>query len=51
VNNFIAIPFASSSGLPDFFGPNIPKYENIPNDNKLYQTAIMHTNIPNGHKI
>jgi hypothetical protein len=26
-----------SPGLPDFFGPNIPKRENIPNDHKLNQ--------------
>jgi hypothetical protein len=36
-------------------GPNKPKRENVPNDHKLYQTAINYTkwskNIPNGHKI
>jgi hypothetical protein len=46
-----------TAGLPDFFlGPNIPKNgENIPNDRKLYQTAINYNkkpkNIPNGNKV
>jgi hypothetical protein len=33
----------SRSGLPDFCGYNIPKWEKIPNSQKIC--------IPNGHKI
>jgi hypothetical protein len=34
-------------GLPDFFGPNIPKTENnIPNDHKQYPKAVNVTKWP-----
>jgi hypothetical protein len=42
-------------GCQIFLGPNIPNGKNIPNDYKLYQTAINYIkwpeNIPYGHKI
>jgi hypothetical protein len=43
------------TGLPDFLDTITQKGENIPNDHKLYQTAINNTKWPqyihNGHKI
>jgi hypothetical protein len=33
-------------GCQIYLGPNIPKWEKLPNDHKLYQTAINCTKWP-----
>jgi hypothetical protein len=36
-------PWSWAQGCQISLGPNVPKRENIPNDYKLYQTAINYT--------